>query len=67
MCQAVDAGLADYAAEELRRSSTSDFVQSQGSEPYFPFRPLEKVSAVENVVSAWMNVWRLLCCDGSSY
>ncbi|OJD28589.1 hypothetical protein ACJ73_00030 [Blastomyces percursus] len=50
--QAVDVSIANSAAEELRHSSTSYPAQSSG--PHFPFRPLEKVSAVENVVNAWM-------------
>ncbi|PGG97175.1 hypothetical protein AJ79_09312 [Helicocarpus griseus UAMH5409] len=52
--QAVDAAIADHAAEELRRSPASSPAQSQGPEPYFPFRTLEKMPAARNVVNAWM-------------
>lgn len=65
ICQAVDEGIAEKAAEELRHLSTSNPALPQGSEPYFPFRPLEKVSAAETVVNAWITVWPLPYCGKS--
>ncbi|EEQ35094.1 hypothetical protein McanMca71_001718 [Microsporum canis] len=52
--KAIDTALADFAADALRPLTTEPPNRPETSGTYFPFRPLEKIAAAENVIKAWM-------------